>query len=157
MITAALTCLRARDNHHPPLNDHRCSKLSRRQQPLRVTRIPAAHTISSATRCSNSKQMQLGSLPISLGWWINEGDEWEIFGLAHKDVSLMKMSKRVNLSRPTYIYRGPKPQGAVGHHYCSCFRSIGHCTVHIGQKSVVSDVSPDDTCTSYLNIAVGTQ
>jgi hypothetical protein len=36
---------------------HRCSKPSRRWQPPRVTKNPTAYTITSVTRCSNSKQM----------------------------------------------------------------------------------------------------
>jgi hypothetical protein len=69
--------------------------------------------ISSATRCSKSKQMHYASLPILLGWWINEGDEWKMFGLDHKDVSLMKMSKRASSNWPTHIYKAPKLQLAV--------------------------------------------
>jgi hypothetical protein len=41
--------------------------------------------------------MHFGSLPKS--YYDDEsmrGDEWEMFALAHKDVSLMKMCKRVS-------------------------------------------------------------
>jgi hypothetical protein len=78
-----------------------------------------------------------------------------MFGLAHKDVSPMKISKRVNPSWPTHTNRGPMPQGAVGHPYYNFFGSIRHYTIHIRQKSIVSDVSPNDMCTTCLNIAIG--
>jgi hypothetical protein len=125
-------------NHHdwsrrqspPSAQQFYCTKPSRCWQPPRVTRIPQLdYTITSGTRCSNFKQMHYGSLTISLGWWINEGDEWEVFHKTHKGVSMFHNPKRVSKSRPTHFYRAPKAQvavtprcafhGGIGQEYCS--------------------------------------
>ena len=46
-----ITTIGARDNHHPPLNDPRCSKPSRWRQPPRVT---SETRTTSASRCKHS-------------------------------------------------------------------------------------------------------
>jgi len=56
----------------------------------------------------NLQANALRSLRISLRGQINEGDVWEAFSLAHKDVSMTKMSKIVSQSRPSSIYKAPK-------------------------------------------------
>jgi hypothetical protein len=49
----------------------------------------------------------LGITQSHFGCIIKQGDEWERFASAHKDVSMIKMSMRVNPSWPTSIYRAP--------------------------------------------------
>ena len=57
--------IRARDKHHPLLNDPRCSKLSRCRQTLRVIREIRSETQSpSASRCNHSSNA-LGCSSIS--------------------------------------------------------------------------------------------
>ena len=75
-----ITMIGARDNHHPPLSNPRCSKPSRWRQPLRVTSKSHNETLTpSASRCNHSSNA-LGSPPISQRCLIYDGNEWESFG-----------------------------------------------------------------------------
>ena len=51
------------------------------------------------------KQMHLESLPISQRWLIYEGDEWEVFAYAHKDVKYARMPREWAPRRPITIYK----------------------------------------------------
>jgi hypothetical protein len=52
-----ITMIRAGDNHSPPLDDFRCTKLSRWRQPPKVTSEIHSETQSpSASRCNHLKQ-----------------------------------------------------------------------------------------------------
>ena len=58
-----ITTIEAEDNHQPPLDDPRCSKPSRWQQPPRVTSESRSETrMPSATRCNHSSNA-LGFFP----------------------------------------------------------------------------------------------
>jgi hypothetical protein len=54
----------AGDKHHPPLNDPRCSKLSRCRQTPRVTREIHSKTQSPSVSISNHSSNALGCSPI---------------------------------------------------------------------------------------------
>ena len=75
-----ITMIRAEYNHQPPLNDPRCSKPSRWQQPPRVTSESHSETRTpSASRCKHSSNA-LGFTPnltkmLNL-WWTWVGRLW---------------------------------------------------------------------------------
>ena len=75
-----ITTIGAGDNHHPPLDDPRCSKPSRWRQPPRVTTKSAAKHKHQVPLDAITQAMHLDSLPISQRYLINDGDEWEGFG-----------------------------------------------------------------------------
>jgi hypothetical protein len=85
----------ATNNHQLVPRLHSCYKLSRWQQPLRVTRKPQ-QIDPQVTLDAITQANALWITPNSLGCTIKQEIEWERFGLAHKDVSMIKMSKRVS-------------------------------------------------------------
>jgi hypothetical protein len=70
-----------------------------------------------------------------------------MFGLVHKDVSLMKMSKRVSPSQPTPIYRASTSQLAVT-------PFIGLFVVTSDDNAGASDAAtlPDPTCVALSSV-----
>ena len=61
----AITAIRVRDNHQPPLDDPRCSKPSRWRQPPRVTSESIAKHEHQVPLDAITQAMHLDSLPIS--------------------------------------------------------------------------------------------
>ena len=80
-----ITTIGARDNHQPLLNDPRCSKLSRWQQPPRVTSESHSETRTpSASRCNHSSNA---------------------LGFSHNLTIMMKMSGRALAKLTRLLYQ----------------------------------------------------